>query len=352
MRNDRRNCPRGFCVLIGVLTVVVSTTIGNDAGRADQGERTVAPEAETQHGRDSQGHRTGLVPLTELGKRQYKGQDGGLYGNGLNEPPKQHLAAAMKQIAEIQPLDVAGEPAEDGKVVFMSVGMSNTGQHFRAFTKLARRDDSLSPHLVLVQGAQGGQSAGRIIRDQSGAYWKRAEEILAESGLTPSQVQAAWLLQAIAGPRDPFPKSAKDLQRYISAMLRIMHQRFPNLKVVYLSSRAYAGYATKALNPEPFAYESAFTVRWMVQAQIAGEAMLNFDPAKGEVKAPLLLWGPYLWADGTTGRACDGLVWEKQDFADDGTHLSPGGTAKSAKVMLEFFKKDLTAKPWFLAPLP
>src|SRR4051812_47362611 len=30
---------------------------------------------------------TGLTPLTELGAQTYKGEDGGLYGGGSNEPP-------------------------------------------------------------------------------------------------------------------------------------------------------------------------------------------------------------------------------------------------------------------------
>ncbi len=30
---------------------------------------------------------TGLVPLTDLGTQTYKGEDGGLYGGGSNEPP-------------------------------------------------------------------------------------------------------------------------------------------------------------------------------------------------------------------------------------------------------------------------
>src|SRR5438045_1365483 len=40
---------------------------------------------------------TGLVPLTDLGKGEYKGETGGLYGNGSNEPPAAHLAAAMAE---------------------------------------------------------------------------------------------------------------------------------------------------------------------------------------------------------------------------------------------------------------
>ena len=36
-----------------------------------------------------------LVPLTELGEGKYKGEIGGLYGNGMNEPPEAHLASAI-----------------------------------------------------------------------------------------------------------------------------------------------------------------------------------------------------------------------------------------------------------------
>ena len=38
------------------------------------------------------------------------------------------------------------------------------------------------------------------------------------------------------------------------------------------------------------AYESAFSVRWLIQEQIKGDPRLNYDPAKGAVRSPLLLW--------------------------------------------------------------
>ena len=89
-----------------------------------------------------------------------------------------------------------------------------------------------------------------------------------------------------------------------------------------MSSRIYGGYATTALNPEPYAYEGAFSIRWIIDAQIKGDPKLNWDAARGEVKAPVVLWGPYLWADGTTPRK-DGLVWNRDDLRDnDGTHPS------------------------------
>ena len=76
---------------------------------------------------------------------------------------------------------------------------------------------------------------------------------------------------------------------------------------------------------------------------------MNWDPAKGEVKAPLLLWGPYLWADGITPRKSDGLVYKRKDLGPDGTHPSQEfGRQKVAEQILKFFKTDPLAKGWFL----
>jgi len=57
-------------------------------------------------------------------------------------------------------------------------------------------------------------------------------------------------------------------------------------------------------------YESAFSVRWLIQDQIKGEANLNHDPKKGKVVAPILLWGPYFWADGITPRKTPEILVE------------------------------------------
>jgi hypothetical protein len=118
---------------------------------------------------------------------------------------------------------------------------------------------------------------------------------------------------------------------------------------VYLSSRTYGGYATTGLNPEPYAFESGFAVKWLIEEQTRGDKGLNFDPKKGAVKAPYLCWGPYLWANGTT-KNVDGLAYEQSDYGTDGTHPSAAGQKKVAGHMLKFFKADATAKPWFVRP--
>jgi hypothetical protein len=89
-------------------------------------------------------------------------------------------------------------------------------------------------------------------------------------------------------------------------------------------------------------------VRWLIQDQIKGEGSLNYDPAKGVVKAPLVLWGPYLWADGTMPRKQDGLTYEAKDFLLDGTHPSDSGCQKVANLLLRFFQTDRLARTWYL----
>jgi hypothetical protein len=292
-------------------------------------------------------------PLTELGTGEYQGKEGGLYPSGKNERPREHDVLALALAKKAQPLDLAGTPAKDGKVVLLSIGMSNTTQEFRAFKKLADADKAKNPKVILVDGAQGGMTAARIKNpddnDAGTKFWKTVDERLKEAGVSPAQVQVVWLKEADAGPTVKWPKYPEKLQAEMAEIARVLLKRFPNIKLVYLSSRIYGGYATTKLNPEPYAYESGFAVKWLIEQQIKGDKTLNCDPEKGLVKAPWLSWGPYLWANGTTKRA-DGLSYDRDDLAADGTHPTASGADKIAKQLLQFFKSDTTTKPWFLAP--
>ena len=288
-----------------------------------------------------------LKTLPNLGSEKYQGFEGGLYSGGKNERPKDHDAAGLALAKTIAPLGPDGTPAKDGKIVLLSVGMSNTTQAFFTFKRIADADDAKNPDLTIVDGAQGGMTAARIKATTSSQYWTVVDQRLKAANVAREQVQVAWIKQADAGPSQGFPKYAQTLRDELRQIGQLMHTRFPNLKIVYLSSRTYGGYATTSLNPEPYAYESGFSVKWLVEEQIAGEKELNFDPKKGEVMSPWLAWGPYLWANGTTKNA-DGLFYEAADFGGDGTHPSASGQKKVAGQLLAFFKTDSTAKGWFL----
>ncbi|QOV90747.1 hypothetical protein [Humisphaera borealis] len=294
---------------------------------------------------------TGLVPLPELvGTQRYNGFEGGLYGHGMNEPPAAHAKLALAAAAQIRPLDVDGKPdAKVGRVVLMSIGMSNTTQEFSRFKELADGDKDVSPSLTIVDAAQGGRAADDWTDAKMPTYDEAARRLSAAK-VSANQVQAVWIKQARKGPGTlgAFPQHAKVLQDDLENILRAARKRYPNLKLAFLSSRIYAGYAKSALNPEPFAYEGAFSVQWAIAKQAVGDPELNCDPGKGEVIAPVAVWGAYLWADGTKGRKADGLIYQADDLGPDGTHPSNNGRQKVAETLLKFFKSDTYCKNWFL----
>jgi hypothetical protein len=315
--------------------------LGAVAPRAGQGPRR--PDPNMPPPRSS----TGLKPLTEMSASDnYKGEDGGLYGGGKNEPPAAHAAAAKKITEAIVPLGADGKPSADGKVVLISMSMSNATQEFSTFKRIADADETKSSKLTIVDCAQGGQTMAAWAQPE-GRCWTEAMRRLEAAGITAEQVQVIWVKLANAGPQGELNEHGKRLYDDTVKVLHLAKERFPNAKIAYLGSRIYGGYATTRLNPEPYAYEGAFAVRWLLRDQIKGDAALNFDLAKGEVNSPLLLWGPYLWADGTTPRKSDGLIYEREDLAGDGTHPTPAGQRKVAGVILNFFKTDVNAKMWF-----
>jgi hypothetical protein len=294
-----------------------------------------------------------LRPLNDLKAEKYQGHERGLYPGGTNDRPAAHDKAGLELARRVHPLNAAGQPDANGKVVLLSVGMSNTSQVSETFGRLVAKDDGRNPALVFVNGAQGGMTARAIRFPNDKAtgtrYWGTVEDRLKAAGVTAAQVQAVWMKQADAGPREGFPAYAETLCDEMEDIARVVAERFPNARLMYVSSRTYGGYATTPLNPEPYAFESGLAVRWLIQRQLDGKAGLNFYAAKGPVRAPWLSWGPYLWAAGTEKNAA-GLFYERADFAPDGTHPATPGQQKLATEMLRFFRTDPTARPWFLKP--
>ena len=295
-----------------------------------------ASTGQSRPGADCSRTSVGFVPLSDLKKGRYQRFQGGLYPGGKNAPSKAYSSKGLAYAKLVKPRDAAGKAAAGGKVVLLSVGMSNTTQEFSEFKREADADPRKSPEVVIVDGAQGGQDA-EIVKDASARYWQVVDQRLAQAGVTVKQVQIAWLKEAIARPTEQFPADATRLQADLRATVAVMRERFPNLRLVYLSSRTYAGYATTRLNPEPYAYQSGFAVKWLVQQRIDNKL----------TRRPWLGWGPYLWTDGTKGRS-DGLVWTCSDVVADGTHPSPSGRQKVAQLLLRFLTTNATAKSWFL----
>lgn len=282
-----------------------------------------------------------LVPITDLGADGlYEGEEGGLYGKGLNVPPPSLREAAEKALAGITPLDSEGKPSDEGRIVLVSISMSNATQEFSYFKQIADADPRKSGRLTIVDCAQGGQAMAEWV-PADGGPWREAMNRLDRAGVAPRQVQVAWVKLANKNPRGTMAEHLAKLEADTTQVLQNAKSRFPNLRIAYLGSRIWAGNAKGGLNPEPYAYEGAFAARNLIEKQMSGDESLSPD------KTPLLLWGPYLWSQGEKGRKLDELVYLPGDFADDGVHPSPSGRQKVAALLLEFFAGDPFAKTWF-----
>ncbi|TMQ69179.1 MAG: T9SS type A sorting domain-containing protein [Candidatus Eisenbacteria bacterium] len=205
-------------------------------------------------------------------------------------------------------------------------------------------DPGRRANVLPIDCAEGGQAAQDIDHPDA-AYWDTVYQRLRAQRSAPLQAQVVWLKEAERTPTGPFPASAETLRRDLATIVRIIKQKLPNVRACYVSSRIYAGYATTNLNPEPYAYESGFAVKWLIDEQAQGVDSLNWDPARGPVHAPWITWGPYLWADGLNPRG-DGLTWRCDEYQSDGTHPSSTGQGVVADTLLGFFHRDDTT-PWY-----
>jgi hypothetical protein len=295
-------------------------------------------------------HRDVSTPLNDLRNQVYIRMDGqntgftgGLYPGGSNVRPSAHEAAGVEIAGQVMPLNANGIPDPNGRIVMIGIGMSNAYQEFGAFLTMVESDPTINPALTIVNGAIPSQTAEYWI-DPNADAWVAVNQRLAANGVTPQQVQIAWVKNTRTGS-SAFPANAQLLQSDFKAIARNLKINYPNIKIAYFSSRTHSYIYWSGLSPEPDAFETGFSVKWLIESQINGDPELNYDPANGPVVAPYLSWSAYLWANGPNPRS-DGLVWLQEDLLVDCTHPSPNGELKVAQLLMNFFKNDTTTG-WF-----
>jgi hypothetical protein len=341
--------------------------MGGAGGADDSG----TPDAEVDAGPPMMG----MLPLPDLANGgTYMTYEGGLYPDGKNTPPAAHHAAGIELARSVVPLGMNGQPAANGKIVLLSIGMSNATQAFcnplpsglcpeQSFVGQATADEDVDDEfLVMVDGATGGQVTEAWLGDLGNGNFNRVrDERLAPKGVTEAQVQVIWMKNARGGPTVGLPSQDAEVYGFeedFGNIVRRLEAQYPNLKMVFLTSRSYGGWATTTLNPEPYAYEYGFGVKWLIESQINQVASGDTsDTHAGNLDyrddtAPWLAWGPYLWANGTMPRAYDGFSYQESDFAEDGTHPSVQGQRKIGGLLLQFFKTSPYTRCWFLAAAP
>ncbi|NOS99576.1 MAG: hypothetical protein HOP29_03010 [Phycisphaerales bacterium] len=350
---SRYNTARGAAAVL--LTTVVSSA--------------VSPFVQAS---DCNGISVGRVPINDLATGLYLGQyQGGWYPGGSNDVPPAHAAEGLSRAISIQALDINGNPDPDGKYVLLSIGMSNTTQEFCSQSsdppcdswtfmgQAAVHPDVNQTGLAIVNGARGGQTSAAWDQPTDANYDRIRDTRLIPLGLSEAQVQIAWVKVANAGPTVSLPNPTADANIMLAQMgniARTLKTRYPNLKQAFFSSRIYAGYASTTLNPEPYAYEGGFAVKWLIEAQINEMTGGGTHPLAGNLNydtvAPWIAWGPYLWGDGLNPRS-DGLIWACADMQSDGTHPAASGEGKVGAMLLQFMLDSRFTSPWFrIAPPP
>ena len=271
----------------------------------------------------------------------YRGLAPGLYPDGRTTPPPDHRAAGVdRAVNRVRPLDVQGRPAPDGRIILLSLGMSNTRSEFASFIADARQHPAVNRRLLVVNGSLSGADA-QLWTDPDGPPWRHAiREVSTRRGLSPNQVQVIWIKQTHLRPTS-FPQEIERLASSLESMLGIARRVFPNLQMVYLSSRTRAGAESRRGPGEPHAYETAFAVRRVIQAYLE-------RAGSGGDEGPWIGWGPYLWSSGRP--RSDGFVWDCGDVQRDMIHPTPSGNQKVANQLMSFFMAAETATPWFLEP--
>lgn len=305
---------------------------------------------------------TGLVPINDLGTGTFTNAasqvwTGGLYLGGSNYMPYPHKAAGIQQSIQIAPRDTSGGVNQNGKIVWLSIGMSNANFESQQFIPIANGYSNKNPKLMLINGAQGSMSAERISSPWLPEYyefWDTLYSRLSDSGVNFKQVQVIWFKEA----NPIFGSGATVMQYYDSLQVqftRAMHEinvRFPNAKICYMASRISARYATTNLNPEPYSYYTGWAVRNLIEKQINGDTSLIFSgPNK---KSPFLMWGIYMWSDGSTPQVTNPNIFIDcpVDLTADGTHPSATGSIKVGNWLLDFYKNDTLSCPWFFDTVP
>ncbi len=302
------------------------------------------------------------TPLTDLGTGQYLGQfQGGLFENGTNLVPMDHDAVLRAAAAGIVPRNTTGIPDHKGKIVFMSIGMSNTTNEWcereidydaghpctaNSFTGRAKASSSVNHGtMVMVDGAVAGQPLQNWLSPSS-PNWATVNARLSTANLTGAQVQAIWLFHADSILQYAAPVSLPDpnadayyFERNLGIILRELRGRYPNLKVVFLSSLTYVGYGCHIV-PEPYGYEQGFGAKWTIQAQINQERAGAIDPIAGDLSsaaAPRITWASYQWADDGNPRL-DGMTWLTTDLWPDFCHPNdPSGVVKTSNLLMQYF---------------
>jgi Secretion system C-terminal sorting domain len=290
------------------------------------------------------------IPLTDLGQATYKGFSGGLYAGGSNKPSGAFLQELLSRANAIRPLDSNGQVSNSGKIVFIGVGASNPRTEFAAFQQMLDTFRNVNPALITVNTCIGGQGVQKM-NDPADNYWKSAAHMYDSMQVHPNQVQVAWIETENTQKGDTvFPAAPMALVQDLRILLQTLKQKYPNLKLCYLSARAYSGWANSGMGKgleHPRDYFNGWACKWLIDSAAAGKSGFVYSGSAPEI--PMPVYATYMWTNKGDVRNDGFSIDCSTDIGNDGLHLSAAGEQKLGKLIFDFFSKDNSSAPWFLA---
>jgi hypothetical protein len=241
---------------------------------------------------------------------------------------------------------------------------------------------TVNPAVYLVDCDEPGVGTNGFNSAFTDIVWTLCENQVAKSHLTDAQIQAAVMeivetdpsgngFSTLSSMTHAPPCASGDtstidacyVEQQAGAVIRLAKEKFPNLRLLYLYTRAYGGWAITPLSPEPNAYEYGFSAQFLVQAQInQADNGGSADGVAGNLAysvAPVVLFAPYQWASGATANS-EGTVWPDLDtyfYTGDWTHYGTLGYTQSGSVMNNYFlgtsasgARDADFTTWFQPP--
>jgi len=272
------------------------------------------------------------------------GYTGGLYPGGVNKPSGQYAIDLMSVSRSIVAIDKLGNPASDGKVVFISIGSSIGGKNMKALKEKTIGNPACNPDLILLNCNQGaGFASLNYIMDPNSTYWDHVNQLIVNN-TSYKQVQVIYL-ETDDSSHATFPGKPNDVRVDIDSCLRVFKHKFPNIKVVYVLARTRTFGNLKYWNREPGPYYFGWGCKWAIEDQINGVPGTRYKGTHSV--APMITWGFYEWAD-SLPRKTDKFFWRSYESAD-GVHATPEGQDTLSKRFQNFLLTDRYAKNWYAA---
>ena len=265
---------------------------------------------------------TGLTPLCDEPMI-------GLYGAGDRIVPVDRLIDMQQAGEAVVPRLRDGTVDEvRGTIVLLCIGMSNASMTATAMAQVIKMR-KLHPRVKIVNACQFGQDLA-ILSNPADPYWTSwVPSKLTQAGVTAQQVGAIWCMEGTK-----VPASANSIQAWWSSILSIVATAYGNCQQLLVDAINYMGYSLNADLQEPGGYEQGVALRdWVI--------------AHDDVLRPCVMWGAYLWCDGSNPRH-DGFTWLcPADSLSDGVHPSnPVGSTKLANLVVDRLLGSLDTSVW------